>query len=185
MHFFNMSSEELRAIISHGINVSHDEIYNFWLARLNQTYGVDQSLVNQTKYVSAMLTKFSFVPLNLDIYFSSLPAVARIAEFQDADLLSDYPISPEIFENAAEQLLFLSGFEEKFTVRYIGRKETERIGTLLFLGAALGQRREILIEMSDNFTNWQRRLAFLSYQLRKNLTELTQGIRFLIQIPDV
>jgi hypothetical protein len=184
MHFFDLNSEELRAILKDGLEVTRQKAYQFWFEKLNRMYGYDPSLRPQITYVAAILAKFSQTGITAGNDKLNLPEFVKLAEIRSSDALVGQAIPPKEFERAGCHFLFLCGFEEKHVFKMLGRNTAKRIGENLFMRASTDPR-DFVMQMSDHFMDWQHRLAYLHYQLIKNWADLTQGVSFITLTPKV
>jgi hypothetical protein len=187
VRFLNLTSPEIRTILTDGLGVSRQQALEFWLKRLQGIYGTEPSLNNQLHYVAATLAKFSQSSFDLASGPSPLQGFAKLAEmvaFPAPILINGQPLSAKELEDAGRRFLYLSGFEEQYVFRYFNKATVGRIGSMLFLKAVTDVKHDLLMEMSDNFMAWQHRLAFVRHQLIKRADQ-TLGTKLVIATPKI
>ncbi len=183
MPFEDLDSEELQNIFNKGLGASRADTLNFWLHRLEQICKSDLSLYNQACYVAEVLTEFSGKPIDLARQNWAVPKFIFLPELKNSDQLKKLGIAADKLEDIGRHFLFLSGFEEKYVASRFGLEYTFLFGSYVFRVAGAETNKSILFQIADNFKNWQRRLAFLHYELIENRRDLTGNVKEIIVIP--
>jgi len=184
MRFLNLHSHEIRDILVDGLGVSQQIAFNFWLQRINEICRADSSPHRQIQYTAEILTEFSQAPPNLHGSSLPIPEFVHLAELNSSDQLIGHPLPPKEFENAGRYFLFLSGFEEQHVLKILGLGQTIQVGSVLFKIAGKMTHDDLLLEMSEHFKDWQRRLAYLHYELTKTADQ-TLGTKLIISTPKI
>lgn len=165
IEFWRMTSQELRNFLL----FNKRRTYAFWLENLKNSAPKGGHISeNQLHYGARFLTRSSIIPVGTQI---SLPTVLEVrfpsfaTLFQLLTEVLSLPITPEVREIAACQILILSGFYEEYAKKHYNADDLAKLGTSFFREGAIGKRKEVIKEMANNFKRWQDLLAYVKYNL--------------------
>lgn len=184
IEFWRMTSQELRNFLI----FNKRKTYVFWFENLKTSApGGGHISENQLHYGARFLARSSTIPVGSQI---SLPTVLEVrfpsfaTLFQLLTEVLSLPITPEVREIAACQILILSGFYQEYAKKHYNMDDLAKLGASFFREGAVGKRKEVIKEVASNFKRWQNLLAYLKYNLDQDarLIHVSPAIDPIIKI---
>ncbi|MBI2669947.1 MAG: hypothetical protein HYX20_02305 [Candidatus Yanofskybacteria bacterium] len=166
MNFDNLSSEELKKLLTMGRTSGKRMAFEFWLKHIELIAPRETGIgKDQQHYTARFLTRFSLVSTTHSMFhFPTFMSLAQIYDEFVQDIENQY--SPEPMEIAGYQTLLLGGFYLKAASKHYNMEDIRKMGELFFTRGAIGKRKSVIKKMAHNFSRWQNTLCYLEWYLR-------------------